>query len=280
MNRTYGEDLWCVMKHDGLANVHIHETLEKLHRTNPNHPAISVLEQQYREIGDMRKNLIEKWGSRSKQEDYSCNRCDEDLRSQLSRKTYKDTSTDSSIIRKNLGENKMELNPLKKISSKSGISLESVENNYAGEGLGALTDMVLDVPFTTFGAKIAKGLMGLAETLFCMYGKGSPRTKDILLRSATHLIVESFDPTLEEAVDILRGGKMFSNGVRSGSLETIKNALLRPKSEINMGFNSLRNTVNPSQQITKTVQNVKEQISAPKVFNESRPVETIKTTIL
>lgn len=285
MGRTYGEDLWCVMKHDGLAKIHFHETLEKLYRNEPDHPSIPIIEQQIRDLDSLDKTLIKKYGKMSKQEDYSCSRCDEDLGAKIQGNPYKEEQSNN-IINVNsrlYGENKMvNLNPIKALAKKSRIPQTTIENTFGGEVLGAATDMLLDIPFTTFGAKLAKGVAGLSELLLVAFGnKIGTRAKALLMQSAAHLLVEAFDPTMEEIADMVSGSKVFTRGLQNKSIEQVKASIIKPKEQLATEYGSLASTLKGYTSLNGSTNNDATEIikeSKSKIFGE--PVEKVKSTVL
>lgn len=264
--RTYREDIWCVMKHLGVANVHVQETLQKIYRNEPTHKSIPLLENKLIEVQQMRKNLIGRWGKTSKQEDYSCPRCDEDLGAQL-RNTYKEkeenTIIDSSDVKYDIykeyksEDNNMLDKAVATVSKKTGISTDVIKGGVLGGGLGYITDMGLDIPLSTTGAKIAKVGLGLFSigSLVALKNKLGNVGRSTLFFNGIYLTYRGIDPTMADIKKMIADMKAMGSSFKSLNFQSVKEILTRSRDKIAEKI--------PIPQITKDIE------------SEEGPIETL-----
>lgn len=241
--RTYGEDLHCVFKHIGSGNLHFHETAEKIGAHSPDVASKHKIEHDINRGYEIREKLLEKFGKMSKQEAYSCARCDEDLGAQL-RNTYKDkeqnTILDSSDVNYDIykeyksEDNSMIDQAIASVSNSIGVASDVIKGGVLGGGLGYIADKGLDVPLSVMGAKLTKLGIGALSigSLIALKNKLGNVGKNTLFFNGVYLIYRGIDPTMGSLMSGFNKVKEFATSFQNGGLQSIKDTLMRSRDQI------------------------------------------------
>jgi len=145
-------------------------------------------------------------------------------------------------------------------AKQADVTVEDYTVRVGSEGIAAGIEIPIDLFMSQLGAKITKGVIGLASLLYATFGKPpSKRLQSELLEIGSHWTFEILDPKPGDIMELLKDADKLAARIKAGDVVGALQTFIRSPEEIK----ALAATLGA--RTTPTVRTQTKTVTAPRV---------------